>query len=886
MPALTFSQGKLVVVYYDSRLDHTRAYYSPHQSQDPCSPVGSCWAPDDEGRWYDEERGPIGERTGLDWSTEFLDDHLKQTRHTVEVRMAMATASANPVFASGTLSRMPFGARGDELELYPSGQAAGFKGPIEVVDRDPSLAKPALRRLQDLQVNPPNLPMFKNGTTPFIGDYIDVQGPMFVRTATGWTFDTAPTSAPVFHATWTSNQDVVPPLDGDWKRYTPPARAAGTTSVYDPGQTLATGCDPGFTGTRNQNVYTARISDGLVVTSPQNAKVLEEGKARTYVVSAFNTTGSEGSFVFSFGSLPAGVVASFRPGVHAPTSTVTIPARSAAVQTVIMSLEPGTDPTTANPATTVVNVDQVGGPLRGSVTLNPPGLTFGLLPLEDGTGSSDAGERLDVQLSAASLYYANLSNANLSNANLSNANLSNANLSNANLSNANLSNTSIDYANLSNFTLEAAHLYNANLSNANLSNANLSNANLSNANLSNANLSNANLSNAALADIDYTVTNTGNTSQGFDVRLFTTDLATIGAENRIQLIVSRPYAKPIAKDCALLEQPDNQLVVNAGVVDPTTSLGSQDPLATFAIAPRETVRVTLRTYLEPEAARTLATVIAPVITPQGRPTDFTYGLIITRPMGAEAARVGQPYALALEAKGGRPPLTWSLESGTLPPGLAIVGSQLAGTPSSVGPGTYRFTIKVVDTAVPQNQMFKDVTLVVEKGITTTSLSAPTPVVFYGDAVTLEATVSPPSAPGPVTFREGATVLGTATAGTNGVFTLTLPSAGLAPLGVGPTLHRGQPRRAPGLDRLHVDRTVGSGQGEHDADARPRSGGSRLRRAHGARRDNRIRSRPAPRLRRCRRSSGRALRPWARGPSRRAWRSPRSSLRAGEPTPTA
>ena len=73
-----------------------------------------------------------------------------------------------------------------------------------------------------------------------------------------------------------------------------------------------------------------------------------------------------------------------------------------------------------------------------------------------------------------------------------------------------------------------------------------------------------------------------------------------------------------------------------------------------------------------------------------------------------------------------------------------MGSQLAGTPTSVGPGTYRFTIKVVDTAVPQNQMFKDVTLRVEKGATTTALSIPAPVAFYGDAVTLEATVSPPS----------------------------------------------------------------------------------------------------------------------------------------------
>ena len=196
MPTLTFSQGKIVVVYYDSRLDHTRTFYAPHQSEDPCAPVGSCWAPNSEGRWYDEERGPVGERTGLDWTTSELDDSLMtQKRHTVDVRMAMADASAAPVFTSAPLSRMPFGERGDELDLHPGGTAPGFNGPIGVVDLDAS-PKPALRRLQDLQVNPPNLPMFKNGTTAFIGDYIDVQGPMFVRTDTGWSFNTAPTSAP------------------------------------------------------------------------------------------------------------------------------------------------------------------------------------------------------------------------------------------------------------------------------------------------------------------------------------------------------------------------------------------------------------------------------------------------------------------------------------------------------------------------------------------------------------------------------------------------------------------------------------------------------------------------------------------------------------------
>ena len=30
MPQLTFSQGRLVAVYYDSRLDHTRNYYKPY----------------------------------------------------------------------------------------------------------------------------------------------------------------------------------------------------------------------------------------------------------------------------------------------------------------------------------------------------------------------------------------------------------------------------------------------------------------------------------------------------------------------------------------------------------------------------------------------------------------------------------------------------------------------------------------------------------------------------------------------------------------------------------------------------------------------------------------------------------------------------------------
>ncbi|MEY2668899.1 MAG: hypothetical protein RJA59_1537, partial [Pseudomonadota bacterium] len=785
MPQLTFSQGRLVVVYYDSRLDHTRNYYRPHL-QDPCAPVGSCWVPDAEGRWYDEERGPIGERgQDLDWTTFELDDSNPpapapptQVRHTIDVRIAMAAPAAQPVFTSTTLSRMPFGSRGDEDrpdpldptrdQLDEKKRPFSFTGHIDLLAFPPpgSTAAPELLRLQDLQVNPPNLPMFKNGTTAFIGDYIDVQGPMFVRTATGWAFDTQPTDTPVFHAVWTSNQDVVPPPDGDWARYTPPAILAARPSLVDGSSATVPACNPAdasdpnarYTGTRNQNVYTARVTDGLFVSSPQNAKVLNADFERNFVVSAFNATSRSRVLTFSF-TPPANATASFQRGGATTSAQVTVPPQSSAVQTIFMKLLSSG----ANPATMVVNVTE--NQVRvGSVTLNPPGVTFDLAQ-PDGTNDSIASsEVLTVQIGAAHLSNANLSNANLSNANLSNANLSNANLSNANLSNANLSNTTID----------AAHLSNANLSNANLSNANLSNANLSNANLSNANLSNANLSNASLSDIDYTVTNTGNTTQAFDVRLLA-----VGTTGPVQLIVSRTYAKPIADGCALLQQPDNRLLVNAGVVEATTDLAAQAPLATFAVAPRDTIQVTLRTLGDVFHARTLATNIAPVVSPQGVPFAPTPALVVTTPASPTGAVVGLPYALPLDVTGAVGSVVWTVAAGSLPAGLQLAGNQITGVPTAAG--AFAFTLQVNDQGGADNLTQKDLLLVVGRGVTSTALSTPATTAYYGDPVTLTATLTPGAGPtGTVTFLEGATVLGTATVMADGTATLTLSTLSVGP----------------------------------------------------------------------------------------------------------
>lgn len=74
------------------------------------------------------------------------------------------------------------------------------------------------------------------------------------------------------------------------------------------------------------------------------------------------------------------------------------------------------------------------------------------------------------------------------------------------------------------------------------------------------------------------------------------------------------------------------------------------------------------------------------------------------PMGSPfpAGTVGAALtpAITLSAAGGTAPYTWSLLSGQLPPGLAISGNQLTGTPTSAG--TYYFTLQVRDSAAPIN----------------------------------------------------------------------------------------------------------------------------------------------------------------------------------------
>jgi uncharacterized protein YjbI with pentapeptide repeats len=635
--------------------------------------------------WYDQRNDASGA------FTEFMDE-VNPIRHTIDVFMAEGTPGETPVFSQSVqVSRYLWA-----LKDLGGGQYAA----------------------EQVQYNPPNYTLFKGGTIPFHGDYVDLApAPAFVFDNGHWRYNTLSTDIPLFHIAWTDNRDVRPPADNNWTNYAPP------TSVQPGWPAPPVECsNVSRAGMRNQNIYTAVAARaiefgalgnnkplGTLGTNPSTGKFIP----RAFAVFIRNTTGSALSFRLTVAKEPISGDASFLEFGSlnsldldiAPFSSVSRPAFVTA-----------TNP--KDTATIDINqIDKVGGSpvaggLHGSVIINP-----------DTTAPNVGGD----------LYGTETHTPNIENPNLVNWGPGTSNLINPNIINPNLENPNLVNPNLVNPNLENLNLVNPNLVNPNLVNPNLENPNLVNPNLENPNLINTSLADAQITDVHWKVTNAGNTVSSYSFKTFSKEVIPAGIY--LQLLIYRVHYTPAinptsSPTCDLKQEHHDELlanIVNPNLINPNlVNPNIENPNienpnienATFSLAPGEEASVILR-IINPTPSMTKMVAGGRVFDPtsfassvgaattshsvdstaevQGKtePPATATKLVIGTAALPDAV-LGVQYNATLVAFGGTTPYYWTLNSGELPTGLTLAPGTgvISGTPTVAK--VFIFTVQVTD----------------------------------------------------------------------------------------------------------------------------------------------------------------------------------------------
>ncbi len=405
---------------------------------------------------------------------------------------------------------------------------------------------------------------------------------------------------------WTDNRNVVQPADGNWENFTP-VGSKGGVSLFDPTQSVPA-CVVGQTGMRNQDIYTASLSPGLVLSAKGNSKQLSTSLQREFPVTIQNSTNQALSYRLTIQSQPPGGTASFLQypvaGLANPLTQlyITVPPFSSAARSVFITSSVANATVPINAVQTDANNNVVPNGLSSNVSINN-----------------------DVS-------NPNISNPNISNYEVYNPNISNPNISNPNISNPNISNPNISNPNISNPNISNVAFANPNISNPNISNPNISNPNISNPNISNPNISNAGIS-GQITDLSYTVSNAGNTSVAYSVNLIQNQQPPQGVT--VQLIVSGVYLTPVANACSLGVQPHFTPIAsipNPAFITPNSVVQTGPPssaIPSFSLEPGEQALVTLRVYdpfdKTPDAALQRynpMTAITPVVAGQGVNTNL------------------------------------------------------------------------------------------------------------------------------------------------------------------------------------------------------------------------------------------------------------------------
>ncbi|MDQ6801435.1 MAG: putative Ig domain-containing protein [Acidobacteriota bacterium] len=686
MPALSYASGKLMLVHYDLREDSTIAQYA-------FSPPS-----------FTESRLVLGNLSTTPQNLDNVFNNFVQDagfgspllrRHTLDLRASQASPGAMPVF---------------EPSQRVSAYRFGFTS-----------TNPTIRQLE---FNPPNFDMFKKGTVPFIGDYVDL-APQYPFIASLLNF---PIPAPVFHAVWTDNRDVRPPLDGDWTKYTPPYSAArGFTSKLD-GSVLEP-CIADRTGMRNQNIYTARITAGLFFGSPGNDKPLGRIQ-RAFVVTVQNAKATSQSYRLQIFNQPPGGKATFQQlPQNAPAVTtldITIHAKSSASRTVFVT-------STSKDA--------------------PVGVTVTEIPAPGGTPQANA-------LISATVLNPDPSSPDIGSPTPGSPDIGSVEVYTPDIGAPDIGAPDIGAPDIGAPDIGAPDIGTPDIGTPDIGTPDIGTPTYASPDIGTPDIGTPDIGSGSVTDTSWPVTNDGNTTAAYATKLYL--FGTVPPDVKLQLILHQTYRTPTAKNCTLMTERHEILLANQPNPTLQTSLvgiGNPDigssAVPSVAIAPGDSVKLTVRVVdknpsHDParKGARIPATnFLAPVVVAQAiNTTDLNnpnnpnpqppISMVITTPSLPDGI-TGSAYSAPLNVLFGVAPLTWSVaslfEGPPLPSGVSIDTSTglISGIPAQAG--TFSFTVTVQDSTMPNPRHTSRVYTIHIADLLVITTKSPLPVAAQGSA---------------------------------------------------------------------------------------------------------------------------------------------------------
>jgi Concanavalin A-like lectin/glucanases superfamily/Bacterial Ig-like domain (group 2) len=634
MPSFSYAYGKLMLAWYDTRWDNQQIIVNctPNSSQTPSCVQTHVPIPGSPLASNPPNYGAV--------FTAQVFDPQGGVRHTVDV----------------------FGALIDPLQFglsVPAVQISQYPFFINVPNPSNPNTPPVI---QQAAFNPPNLPEFVKGSVAFIGDYIDVAGQTMVPNGTGWKF-TDNSIAPVFHAAWTDNRDVVPPpyvnSVQDWSKFSPPGSNTGNKSIYNPLANQAN-CAVGYSGDRNENVYTSRITSGLVIGFRENHKPITTsdlkrsfslyvrntnnplinpgpayyrillGTTSTNNVCSNNGTNGTASFANAPGCF---VDVAVLPNTSV-AQTIEVKANSSAngvvgvnVLVAQISAPPNSNFNGGQQATAFINGDSTNPGVTNpdptqADTLNPDATNlYSNLP------NLSQGESYDPTVTGAGItpYQCDPSNLNscqgvniiaspsIASPSIASPSIASPSIASPSIASPSIASPSIASPSIVAVTTASPSIVNPTVASPSIASPSIASPSI--VNFATASPSITNLGdNTVVTDYSWKLNNKGNTSSSYNTQQFIRQASTFcgqGAATRCQLIAHKTYASPTVglvngqASCELAVAVAD--ITQANIPDPafTTAqglLGTSSPTAldassaTISLAPGEGTRLTLRVF--------------------------------------------------------------------------------------------------------------------------------------------------------------------------------------------------------------------------------------------------------------------------------------------------